>query len=276
MLTRPDIFNPHRCAQFTDDMKEMFDGGAIHRGTFALTTEIEIVDHCQLGQPGERVVAVGLGNSTKLQLQFPPQRHNGGLKIFPIAFSAVACGVQGKGAPKVYQRLAEPIRQRVKDENDGVNIFKVESFQLYNSTKQQIRSNLQGFYAGRSILTGATCRMASQGSVKDRNRQAKMRQLVDDGEPFRQIIDGCHQAIQEGQIRTRIEPVVSICFTDIDDQPNPWEFVVQLVMHPLFEMVRDNVEEICYEMVDLYHPMVLPLLYIIDLSGLSQHLCLLE
>jgi hypothetical protein len=144
----------------------------------------------------------------------------------------------------------------LKRENDDVNIFKVESFQLYNSTKQQIRQDAATFYAGRSILTGATCRMASQGSVKDRNRQKKMRELVEAGEPFRQIIEGSQQAVSEGRIRTRLEPVISIEVNSMEPRRNIWKYIVQKVILPLYELVRDHAEQICYEMMDIYNPLV--------------------
>jgi hypothetical protein len=236
----------------------MFQEDNVYRATFALTTEIEIIDRCQLAGPGEHILAIGLGNSVKLQLQFgsPTGQRGNGVRIFPIAFSSIACGAQSKGAPKVYDRLAEPIRQRLKGENDDVNIFKVESFQLYNSTKQQIRQDPVAFHAGRSILTGATCRMASQGSVKDRNRQKKMQDLVAAGEPFRQIIEGSEQAVSEGRIRTRLEPVISIDVHLIESRRNIWKYVVKKVILPLYKLVRDHAEEICYEMLDIYNPLV--------------------
>ena len=64
--------------------------------------------------------------------------------------------MQGPGGPRIYNHLTLPIRDGAKTANDGIEIVRVESFQLYNAVKQQIRRNVQQFYPGHSILSSIT------------------------------------------------------------------------------------------------------------------------
>ena len=256
------------------ELGRQFDERGTYRATLALTSEIEITDGVQLVDEwgrgiGERIVVAGLGNSEKILRQFPGGREKK-VRIFPVGFSRVACGMQGRGCPAVYDRLIEGLRNRLMRENDGESVFRVESFQLYNTLKQQIRSNVKGFYAGQSILTGGTCVMASQGSAKDKRRRDQMAELIRRGEPFRQIIAGSEHVEREGRVKIRIEPVVSIEMWGIDgsgsgsvdewedDVEGKWGYAVRRVIGPLYEVMKVNAEEICLEMVDMYSPSVFP------------------
>jgi hypothetical protein len=251
--------------RLSEEFERQFDEKGTYRVTVALTSEIEITDGIQLMEEeerdlGERMVVVGLGNIEKIVRQFRGSRGDK-VRVFPIAFSRVACGMQGKGPPAIYDRAIERLRRRMKRENCGEDVFRIESFQLYNTLKQQIRSNKEGFYAGQSVLTGATCRMAGQGSVKDRRRQNRMIELMKAGEPFRQIIQGSEHAEREGRVRVRMEPVVSIEMLAIEDdgwdeEEGKWDYVVRSIMGPLFEAIKNNVREICFEMIDIYSPEV--------------------
>jgi len=181
-------------------------------------------------------------------------------QIFPIAFSDVACGVQGHDAPRVYRHHTRGIVNRAKVENDGEEIIKIVSFQLYNGVKQQIRRNARNFYPCQSIMTAATNPSARQGSAKDRRTQRKYKDLMGTGQPFSQIVAGAMHAITVGRARTRMEPVLTIEFGSIV-QPRPdgvgvWRYVVNELIWPMFCAVSENVEAMCVEMIDMYHPAV--------------------
>ena len=244
-----------------DQLQHSFDQDSVLRASFALTSEIEIVDNVQLVD-GRAIAVIGLGNKRKIQQQMRGARRGKSPQMFPIAFSDVACSAQCRGGPRIYNQITLPIRDAIKEANDGVDVVQIESFQIYNSVKQQIRRNVQHFYPGHSILTAATCFSANQGTAKDKRVKERHRLLVDAGQPFLQIVHGAEHAIQVGRARTRIEPVVSVQMGSIDMVVQPhvaagrWRYVVNDILWPMFKAVSDNVKDICFQMIDIYSPMV--------------------
>ena len=246
-----------------DQLRVWFNDTSVRRVTLALTTEIDMGDHCQLVDENdeEAALVIGLGNSGKIKREFGDEVGNRNLRLFPIAFSRVACNMQSHGCPRVYEELSEPIIEDANEMFGGEDVVSIRSFQIYNTLKQQIRRNASGFLGGQSIVSGGLCRMASQGSVKDRRKQLRLVDKVKRGEPFKQIIFGCDDAMSGSHVRTRIEPVVSIDMSQIVDEDGEdrfesegerWNYVVRSIVSRLFGAMQDNVEKVCFRLLDIY------------------------
>lgn len=241
--------------ELKNTLSSHFDASAVCRVTFALTTEVSILGYNVIEGFDLPLSVVGLGNIAKIDVQYANQKKP---RVFPIAFSSVACSCQGEGVPEIYRELTTDLRDRLREENEEEEIVKLGTFQIYTTLKQQIRRSEKSFYGGQSIVTGATCPSSDLGGAKDRRTKKKFEKLLRDEEPFRQIIEGVATAEEQKHFNTRFEPVVSIEMGNIlgTEGEGLWEYVVNRVVVDLFQVFRENVEEICLATVDIYSPVV--------------------
>src|SRR2546423_4227865 len=137
----------------------------------ALATEVSVYDGAIQTEDAEMpVLCAPLVNSQKLEGEFNA-REESVLHIYPIAFSPIACSMQSSEPPNVYRSCARPRVARIERDNGLLEAVTFPSFQIYNTLKQLIRFHPQGFLASKSILTGATCKAASEGSQSHRIRR---------------------------------------------------------------------------------------------------------
>jgi hypothetical protein len=214
----------------------------------AIATEVAVYDH-SMGQ--EPSICAPVADTNKVRSQFL-QGRGSTVDVYPIAFSPRVCSFQSRSPPKCYLNCVKAIERRLRSENHGQNVLTFGEFQGYTTQKQGARNNAKNFHLGQSTLTGAHCLSASSSTVHHKRKKNKLMKSVDEREPWSQIIQGVDRAIENGRIRFRFEPIVTIDWQFLKRRNQTFEYVVEGTAAPMMNIFHDYCHAICEKLLALY------------------------
>lgn len=223
--------------QIANSFSNKFDETAIQSVCIAAASEVEVLDwKIQNPQDIENpVVCAPLVSVEKIRRQYNegPGRS---VSIYPICFSPRVCSMQSANIPHIYRRCSDPVLREIRAGNHQNNSIRFISFQIYNTLKQTIRPHPKTFEGRRGVLTASTCPAVRRGHHNQRVHQQREKAKMDAGEPFRQIIDGSIEAINNGKFRARYEPLFQVTWDELDPGNQNFDYLVSSIISPLLRI----------------------------------------
>jgi len=214
----------------------------------AIATEVAVYDNSTGQEPS---ICAPIADTNKLRAQFL-QGQESMVDIYPIAFSPRVCSFQARLPPKCYLSCVKTIERQLRNENYGQNVLTFGEFQGYTTQKQGARNNLKNLHLGQSTLTAAYCLSASSSTAPHKRKKNNSMKSVEQGEPWSQIIQGVDKAIENGRIRFRFEPIVSIDWQSLKRRNQSFEYIVQATATPMMNIFHDYGHALCEKLLALY------------------------
>jgi hypothetical protein len=217
-----------------ESMSNQFDPSYLHRCTFAIATEVTVVQTID----GEDISIALLANASKVRSQFMGSEKSNGLRIFPQCFSQNACSFQSKTIPGFYNKAVSGILSQLEcdNRNGSGTILSVESFQGYSLLKHQIRHSAGTASLGHSIITAGLCTNESFLKHNQKPQLYELQKACSIYAPFQKFSQGLEVCAANGHTGIRFEPVFCIEFSNLAPENRTIDYFVRQAMVPFIEV----------------------------------------
>lgn len=235
----------------TEDLKRLYDPSTISTLSFALATEVSLiqVDPSIDGGDGQGKChpRALLAATEEVYNQYNGQKASrSGLRTFPVLLSPKACNFQSATLPEFYRKLIRSIVIEIEEDNDKINSaappLDFVSFQGYSFFQKQVHSD---FRLGETNYVAAHCFPEGDLGGVNLNRLRKLRNDTVIHRPIAIVNEGLAVLGSGDPIPFRFEPVVTISLRALDKDHRTFEYIVDNILKPLLDLWHGNHAWIC-------------------------------